>query len=307
MASVVFPNIDSEHFKWKSPGKESGCAKNNIIDKKLEMYLAKPETMRSAQIRVEFPPILSSDCSTWLSTRKALSDKKQSTKKKAEEDKWLMKSEVSPSPTLNMESVRKGLLAAGELDKSSTTAKDDLATFVSKKEKTEEEEAPKTSLAGQVKMGLLKARGDSVEKSEGSKYMPWTPKSLNEVACFGLTATKEKFQSSSTDEKQEATETLCPVESLAQSLKKSLLNISIDDKSFNSMETDYATQYGEIKKETSPLDDDITVSATENIENWILEDNRSEVSIITLNTNTDSIDMEEYDDLEEDLSMWISN
>jgi len=77
--AVVFPNIDTELFRWRDVASVED--EMNISEAELDKFLAKPSIYRNAasdegKIRVVWPTILSSDCSTWLSTRKAESDKK---------------------------------------------------------------------------------------------------------------------------------------------------------------------------------------------------------------------------------------
>merc|ERR1711915_949958 len=83
--TIVFPNIATNEFIWKK-----NTAKAKSVNNDLEKFLSKPSDIRmpsvsieTKKIRVEWPTILSSDCSTWLSTRKAEANKKQQEKEKA--------------------------------------------------------------------------------------------------------------------------------------------------------------------------------------------------------------------------------
>merc|ERR1712106_1022799 len=117
--AVVFPNIDTAQFMWKTSGIETK------IDNELEKFLSKSTMNRMAtpetgKIRVEWPTILSSDCSTWLSTRKAESDKKQSEKEKPDDNPWLVKGGAMSAVDL-ASTVRVGLLRAGTVQVMATS------------------------------------------------------------------------------------------------------------------------------------------------------------------------------------------
>ena len=99
-----------------------------------------------------------------------------------------------------------------------------------------------------------------------------------------------------------------PLESLAETLKKSLMNIKVE-KPASPMKTSISENLRESLLNLSTYDDE--ESKSESLDNWIMDDNQSEASIITLDTITDSVDtdMEDFDDcndMEHELSMWIS-
>merc|ERR1712106_652559 len=98
-----------------------------------------------------------------------------------------------------------------------------------------------------------------------------------------------------------------PLESLAETLRKSFMNITIEQPA-TPMKTSFAENLREslLNRPTSTAED----SKSESLDNWIIDDNQSEgASIIILDTITDSVDMEDFDDfkdMEHELSMWIS-
>merc|ERR1719184_607351 len=112
--AVVFPSIDTELFRWREAAVE---AEMKTGEAELDRFLAKPSVCRNAasdagKIRVVWPTILSSGCSTWLSTRKAESDKKQAEKETT--SPWLVRGLRNSSVDLARE-VREGLLRAGNM------------------------------------------------------------------------------------------------------------------------------------------------------------------------------------------------
>merc|ERR1712002_1160353 len=95
-----------------------------ISESELDKFLAKPSVYRNAasdegKIRVVWPTILSSDCSTWLSTRKAESDKKQAEKETTRSNPWLVRGGEDSSVDLARQ-VREGLLRAGKMQAKET-------------------------------------------------------------------------------------------------------------------------------------------------------------------------------------------
>ena len=99
-----------------------------------------------------------------------------------------------------------------------------------------------------------------------------------------------------------------PLESLAETLKKSLMNIKVE-KPASPMKTSLSENLRESLLNLSTYDDE--ESKSESLDNWIMDDNQSEASIITLDTITDSVDMDmedfdDFNDMEHELSMWIS-
>merc|ERR1712106_1154359 len=166
--AVVFPNIDTAQFMWKTSGIETK------IDNELEKFLCKPTMNRMAtpetgKIRVEWPTILSSDCSTWLSTRKAESDKKHADNENTEANPWLVKGGQKSAIDL-ASSVREGLLRAAKM-RDMDSSDDEwgivvesriplpISEDIPKALKTEEFEEvnskTSSSISAQVKMGIL--------------------------------------------------------------------------------------------------------------------------------------------------------
>ena len=288
--------------------------------------MATPET---SKIRVEWPTILSSDCSTWLSTRKAESEKKQAEKEKEEENPWLVKGDEKSAIDL-ASSVREGLIRAGN-----TKAEDDCKEdFESRIPLPMTEEFPLTkiseeevkaasqpsSLSAQVKLGLLRAGSTSlptpVDKHPVQKQpKPWAPKSLFGLLRAGGELKKEAVMEEDSVTIEQTVEqevgkesSTVPLESLAETLKKSLMNIKVE-KPASPMKTSISENLRESLLNLSTYDDE--ESKSESLDNWIMDDNQSEASIITLDTITDSVDMDmedfdDFNDMEHELSMWIS-
>eukprot|EP00092_Neocalanus_flemingeri_P014582 GFUD01015732.1.p1 GENE.GFUD01015732.1~~GFUD01015732.1.p1 ORF type:complete len:331 (+),score=130.31 GFUD01015732.1:116-1108(+) len=327
--AVVFPNIDIDQFKWRKAASDE-----KKLDSELEKYLDKPNMKRSTtptKIRVEWPTILSSDCSTWLSTRKAESDKKKDDREKADDNPWLLKGGTMSAVDL-ANTVRVGLLRAGSVQATETSqekpeTKEEcriplpMPEEISVTKNAEKEElvaSQPISLSAQVKMGLMRAGNISMQPSvqEDSAKKPWAPKSLAERVRMGLLSAGGELKIDASDPQvtvEEAAEpevkiesTPDPVESLAETLKKSLLNIKVDQPS-SPMKTSIADSLREslLNISTSDAEED----KSESIDNWIMDDNQSEASIITLDTITDSLDMDDFDDFEDmehELSMWIA-
>merc|ERR1712147_46771 len=95
-----------------------------------------------------------------------------------------------------------------------------------------------------------------------------------------------------------------PLESLAETLKKSLMNIKVE-KPTSPMKTSISENLRESLLNLSTCDD--AESKSESLDNWIIDDNQSEASIITLDTITDSMDMDmedfdDFNDMEHELS-----
>ena len=96
------------------------------------------------------------------------------------------------------------------------------------------------------------------------------------------------------------------METLADSLKKSLMNIKVDHPP-SPLKTSISDNLREslLNIPTSHPDE----TKPETLDNWMMDDNQSEASIVTLDTITDSLDMEDFDDfedMEQELSMWIN-
>eukprot|EP00090_Calanus_glacialis_P045371 TRINITY_DN8384_c0_g1_i4.p1 TRINITY_DN8384_c0_g1~~TRINITY_DN8384_c0_g1_i4.p1 ORF type:complete len:332 (-),score=128.96 TRINITY_DN8384_c0_g1_i4:199-1194(-) len=328
--AVVFPNIDTEQFMWKK-----SSANEKKLDSELDKFLAKPHTSRMAtpaasKIRVEWPTILSSDCSTWLSSRKAESEKKQAEKEKDEENPWLVKGGEKSAIDL-ARTVREGLIRAGNIKAEDDFKKDSESRIplpMTEKliiiEKSEEEVTAASqppSLSAQVKLGLLRAGSVSLPPP-GDKHpvhkqpKPWAPKSLVEgLLRAGGELKKEVVMDNDSVTVEETLEpevekesSTVPLESLAETLKKSLMNIKVE-KPASPMKTSLSENLRESLLNLSTYDDE--ESKSESLDNWIMDDNQSEASIITLDTITDSVDMDmedfdDFNDMEHELSMWIS-
>merc|ERR1711942_114597 len=174
--SVVFPNMDTQLGFWKTG--ETDCVS---VPTDLTLFLAKYPDQRSTtpepqKIRVVWPAILSSDCSTWLSTRKAESDKKQTEKENTKPNPWLVAGEDLAATNL-ASSVREGLLRAGNMETSATLTdtKESRVPLPISEEVTDiaendvkMEDEPQ-SLPAMVRMGLLRAgRVSDAEVSEGT-------------------------------------------------------------------------------------------------------------------------------------------
>merc|ERR1712106_413840 len=366
--AVVFPQIDMEQFRWRK-----AAADEKELDSELEKYLIKPDMNRIAiqetkKIHVEWPTILSSDCSTWLSTRKAESDKKQSEKEKTDDNPWLVKGGAMSAVDL-ASTVRVGLLRAGTVqvvatseekmeDKVESRIPLPMTEEVFVPEKTEEEEK-QISLSAQVKMGLMRAGSISIQPEVGkpsveNKPKPWAPKSLAEQVRIGLLKAGGQVKDEASDAQVTVEETLegevegelwAPKsladevrigllkaggqvkdeaseetleqevekesspdhqESLAETLKKSLMNIKVEQP-LSPLKTSIADNLRKSLLDISTSDAE--ESKSESLDNWIMDDNQSEASIVTLDTITDSLDMEDFDDFEDmehELSMWIT-
>jgi len=371
--AVVFPQIDMEQFRWRK-----AAADEKELDSELEKYLIKPNMNRIAiqetkKIHVEWPTILSSDCSTWLSTRKAESDKKQSEKEKTDDNPWLVKGGAMSAVDL-ASTVRVGLLRAGTVQVGTSEEKMEdkvesriplpMTEEVFVPKKTEEEEK-QTSLSAQVKMGLMRAGSISIQPEVGTpsvenKPKPWAPKSLAEQVRIGLLKAGGQVKDEASDVQVTVEETLeeevegeswAPKsladevrigllkaggqvkdedsdtqasaeetleqevekestpdhqESLAETLKKSLMNIKVEQP-LSPLKTSIADNLRKSLLDISSSDAE--ESKSESLDNWIMDDNQSEASIVTLDTITDSLDMEDFDDFEDmehELSMWIT-
>eukprot|EP00092_Neocalanus_flemingeri_P029023 GFUD01031508.1.p1 GENE.GFUD01031508.1~~GFUD01031508.1.p1 ORF type:complete len:459 (+),score=173.92 GFUD01031508.1:95-1471(+) len=244
---------------------------------------------------------------------------------------------VASQPISISEQVKMGLMRAGSISIQPSVQEDSLKKLWAPKEecriphpKKEEVSVTKNaetedlvasqpiSFSAQVKMGLMRAGNISMQPSvqEDSAKKPWAPKSLAERVRMGLLSAGGELKIDASDPQvtvEEAAEpevkiesTPDPVESLAETLKKSLLNIKVDQPS-SPMKTSIADSLREslLNISTSDAEED----KSESIDNWIMDDNQSEASIITLDTITDSLDMDDFDDFEDmehELSMWIA-
>merc|ERR1711942_157423 len=300
--SVVFPNMDTQLGFWKTG--ETDCVS---VPTDLSLFLAKYPDHRSVtpepqKIRVVWPAIFSSDCSTWLSTRKAESDKKQTEKENTKPNPWLVTGEDQAATNL-ASSVREGLLQAGNMETDTKESRVPLpiseeVTDIAENDVKMEDEPQ--SLPAMVRMGLLRAGSVSLpprtQPQDSKSSRPWAPKSLAEEVKIGLLKSVRGFDKEiDSDESivSDAEVSEGTMESIADALRKSFMNISM-----NSETT------------TASLEKLPEESREESLDAWILDDGQSEgASIITLDTLTDSDDMEDFDDfkdIEDELSMWIS-
>merc|ERR1711915_425964 len=337
--TIVFPNIATNEFIWK---KNTVEAESVNID--LEKFLSKPSDIRmpsvsieTKKIRVEWPTILSSDCSTWLSTRKAEANKKQQEKEKAEENKWLVQAEVQGGQKSAVDlarSVREGLLRAsgsgatlfGEVinnDVDSTRIPLPITEEFHTVVKTVEPQPQiqHLSLGDQVKVGLRKAGSMNTpaiatcKSKTSTATRPWAPKSLAAEVKAGLLRAGGKLEEKEVDnvkpeekvsiehEEQEAS----PLNSIVDSLRNSLMNITVEKESSSPLKTSISENLRESLLNLALPNPD--QGSTSVLDSWIIDDTQSEASIVTLDTVTDSMDMDEYDDfndMEHELSMWIT-
>merc|ERR1719347_2321394 len=161
------------------------------------------------------------------------------------------------------------------------------------------------SLPAMVRVGLLRAGSVSLpprtQPQDSKSSRPWAPKSLAEEVKIGLLKSVREFDKDiDSDESivSDAEVSEGPTESIADALRRSFMNISM-----NSETTNVGTKTA--SPENLPEE-----SREESLDAWILDDGQSEgASIITLDTVTDSDDMEDFDDfkdIEDELSMWIS-
>jgi len=308
--SVVFPNMDTQLGFWKTG--ETDCVS---VPTDLSLFLAKYPDHRSVtpepqKIRVVWPAILSSDCSTWLSTRKAESDKKQTEKENTKPNPWLVAEEDLAATNL-ASSVREGLLRAGNMETMESRVPLPISEEVSEIAENDEEvseiaekmEDEPQSLPAMVRMGLLRAGSVSLpprtQPQDSKSSKPWAPKSLAEEVKIGLLKSARGFDKETDSDESKVSDAEVsegPKESIADALRRSFMNISMNSET---------TSVGTASPENLPEE-----SREESLDAWILDDGQSEgASIITLDTLTDSDDMEDFDDfkdIEDELSMWIS-
>merc|ERR1712142_1119225 len=308
--SVVFPNMDTQLGFWKTG--ETDCVS---VPTDLSLFLAKYPDHRSAtpepqKIRVVWPAILSSDCSTWLSTRKAESDKKQTEKENTKPNPWLVTGGDLAANNL-ASSVREGLIRAGNMETMESRVPLPISEEVSEIAENDEEfseiaekmEDEPQSLPAMVTMGLLRAGSVSLpprtQPQDSKSSKPWAPKSLAEEVKIGLLKSARGFDKETDSDESKVSDAEVsegPKESIADALRRSFMNISMNSET---------TSVGTASPENLPEE-----SREESLDAWILDDGQSEgASIITLDTLTDSDDMEDFDDfkhIEDELSMWIS-
>merc|ERR1712142_1286722 len=297
--------MDTQLGFWKTG--ETDCVS---VPTDLSLFLAKYPDHRSAtpepqKIRVLWPAILSSDCSTWLSTRKAESDKKQTEKENTKPNPWLVKGEDLAANNL-ASSVREGLIRAGNMETMESRVPLPISEEVSEiaEDDVKKEDEPQ-SLPAMVRMGLLRAGSVSLpprtQPQESKSSKPWAPKSLAEEVKIGLLKSARGFDKEiDSDESKESDAEVSegPKESIADALRRSFMTISMNSET---------TSVGAKTATPENLPEE---SREESLDAWILGDGQSEgASIITLDTLTDSDDMEDFDDfkdIEDELSMWIS-
>jgi len=302
--SVIFPNMNTQLGFWKTG--ETDCV-SVPTDLSLSMFLAKYPDHRSAtpepqKIRVLWPAILSSDCSTWLSTRKAESDKKQTEKENTKPNPWLVKGEDLAANNL-ASSVREGLIRAGNMETMESRVPLPISEEVS--EIAEKMEDEPQSLPAMVRMGLLRAGSVSLpprtQPQDSKSSKPWAPKSLAEEVKIGLLKSARGFDKETDSDESKVSDAEVsdgPIESIADALRRSFMTISMNSETTS------------VARKTATPENLPEESREESLDAWILDDGQSEgASIITLDTLTDSDDMEDFDDfkdIEDELSMWIS-
>merc|ERR1712151_846269 len=305
--SVIFPNMDTQLGFWKTG--ETDCVS---VPTDLSLFLAKYPDHRSAtpepqKIRVVWPAILSSDCSTWLSTRKAESDKKQTEKEKTKPNPWLVTREDLAANNL-ASSVKEGLIRAGSMETMESRVPLPISEEVSEIAENDEEvseiaekmEDEPQSLPAMVRMGLLRAGSVSLpprtQPQDCKSSKPWAPKSLAEEVKIGLLKSARGFDKEIDSDESKVSDG--PMESIADALRRSFMTISMNSETTS------------VGAKTASLENHPEESREESLDAWILDDGQSEgASIITLDTLTDSDDMEDFDDfkdIEDELSMWIS-
>jgi len=320
--AVTFPLMETQLGFWKT-----GETQKKSVNSELDMFLATPSDCRMStpepqKIRVVWPAILSSDCSTWLSTRKAESDKKQTEKENSRENPWLATG-AELSATDLATSVREGLLRATAMPTNNTLPEETrvplpISEDVGDKAKEDVvmDDEP-TSLPAMVRVGLLRAGSMSMppktQLQDAKKSRPWAPKSLAEEVKIGLLKAGTCF-------KHEAESHVVPVtvgtqepdvgsagespESFADSLRRSFMNISITSQPSTTGES---TPSGSLQENSDLIRE---AYKQESLDAWIMDDNQSEgASIITLDTANDSDEMDDFDDfkdIEQELTMWIS-
>lgn len=315
--AVVFPSMDTELFRWRDAAVE---AEMKTGEAELDKFLAKPSVYRNGasdagKIRVVWPTILSSGCSTWLSTRKAESDKKQAEKETTRASPWLVRGGDS-SVDLARE-VREGLLRAGNMETSEESRiplpVSEVILLAENVEDVEMAGEP-LSLSTKVKLGLLRAGSVCLPAPDLQAMKcspkPWRPRSLAEEVKIGLLRAGGDINDEIDSEEDlvlvndetiepEDVSTDGPLESFADTLRRSFMNISFEQPK---------DQPGNLRVE--PRTPNKEESVQESLDNWIMDDNQSEgASIITLDTFTESVDMEDFDDfkdIENELKMWIN-
>jgi hypothetical protein len=289
----------------------------------LEKFLAKPSVYRNAasdggKIRVVWPSILSSGCSTWLSTRKAESDKKQAEKETVRASPWLVRDGEDSSVDLARE-VREGLLRAGNMQAKETSEESRIPLPVSEENVEDVEMAGEPlSLSTKVKLGLLRAGSVCLPaapdlQAPKSSPKPWRPKSLAEEVKKGLLRAGGDINDEIDSEEDlvllddetiepEYVSTDGPLESFADTLRRSFMNISFEQPK--------ALPGNLTGSRVEPRNTNKEESVQESLDNWIMDDNQSEgASIVTLDTFAESVDMEDFDDFKDiknELRMWIS-
>lgn len=327
--AVSFPLMETQLGFWKTVETQK-----KPVTSELDKFLATPSYCRMStpepqKIRVVWPAILSSDCSTWLSTRKAESDKKQTEKENSRENPWLA-SGAELSATDLATSVREGLLRATTTPTNNTLPNNcrlaeetrvPLPISEDIDDKAEDDvlmvDEP-SSLPAMVRMGLLRAGSVSVspktQLQDAKKPRPWAPKSLAEEVKIGLlkAGTGLKHETNSQEDLVPVTvgteepdlDAGKSLESFADSLRRSFMNISITSQPSTTGES---TPSGGLQENSDFIRE---AYKQESLDAWIMDDNQSEdASIITLDTTNDSDVMDDFDDfkdIEQELTMWIS-
>jgi len=242
---------------------------------------------------------------TWLSTRKAESDKKQTEKEKTKPNPWLVTGGDLAANNL-ASSVREGLIRAGNMETMESRVPLPISEEVSEiaENDLKMEDEPQ-SLPAMVRMGLLRAGSVSLpprtQPQDSKSSKPWAPKSLAEEVKIGLLKSVRGFDKEIDSDESKVSDAEVsdgPMESIADALRRSFMTISMNSETTS------------VGAKTASPENHPEESREESLDAWILDDGQSEgASIITLDTLTDSDDMEDFDDfkdIEDELSMWIS-
>jgi len=323
--AVTFPLMETQLGFWRT-----GETQKKAVNSELDKFLAEPSGSRMStpepqKIRVVWPAILSSDCSTWLSTRKAESDKKQTEKENSKENPWLATGGEKSATDL-ASSVREGLLRAASMPPNNCRLAEETRVPLPISEnigdKAEDDIAmddDASSLPEMVKMGLLRAGSVPLSLSprtqliDTKKSQPWAPKSLAQEVKMGLLKAGGGFKYEEPSEEDllpAAVMTEEPVgsagespESFADALRRSFMNISITSQTST---ISGGTSPGGLQENSDLLREE---HKQESLDAWIMDDQSEGASIITLDTVNDSDDMDDFDDfkdIEQELAMWIS-
>jgi len=323
--AVTFPLMETQLGFWRT-----GETQKKAVNSELDKFLAAPSGSRMStpepqKIRVLWPAILSSDCSTWLSTRKAESDKKQTEKENSRENPWLATGGEILATDL-ASSVREGLLRAASMPSNNCRLAEETRVPLPISEeigdKAEDDvvmDDDASSLPEMVKMGLLRAGSVPLSVSprtqlqDTKKSQPWAPKSLAQEVKIGLLRAGGGFKYEDPSEEDLLPAAVMteepvgsagePTESFADALRRSFMNISITSQTST---ISGSASPGGLQENSDLLRDE---QKQESLDAWIIDDQSEGASIITLDTVNDSDDMDDFDDfkdIEQELTMWIS-